>query len=103
LSICANLSRVSASTNSGTTSAIIVPVAPTYGERFLDEQKEHLFRRESCGQLELDTMIGRAELLQTLVDVITYLPIVEKFAFAKSSYQISLREKLLQCIDGPSR
>ena len=38
-------------------------------------------------------MIGRAELLQTLVDVITYLPIVEKFAFAKSSYQISLREK----------
>jgi len=56
---------------------------PTYGERFLDDQKEHVFASELRPPEKLSTTVTRGEVASRSINAIIYLPIAEMFAFQK--------------------
>ncbi len=47
--------------NSGTSGEVIEPVVPTYGERFLGDQKGHVFASELRPQEKPTTTVARGE------------------------------------------
>ena len=87
--------------NGGTSGEVIEPVVPTYGERFLDDQKGHVFASELRPQEKLTTTVTRSKVAWWSINAIIYLPIAEMFAFQKIELCKLVWKKLFQYILGP--